>query len=276
MRFPVDNYLTEWNNTAGYSFGDTTSYGFHEGDDINDNGGGDSDLGKPLYAIADGIVVGVHSHSTIPTFGKHFFIQINGAWGTRFVHYAHCNEIFITEGQQVKEGQKVATLGKSGTQYAHCHFAIKTKANGMDTIANTKAQLDDAWEDPIKFIKTYSGSVSQPSDLQKELDKCRIDRDTHWNDLEASKKTIDSLNQQVSQLNAQNSTLSTELISSQNEVKILKPLAEKVPGLKQELAQSNNDRTICLNAQESLNKQIAQLKLGKPKTLWEKILYVLS
>lgn len=51
MRYPVDNYKTEWNGTAGYGFGAKTSYGFHDGVDINDNLGGNSDLGKPLLQL---------------------------------------------------------------------------------------------------------------------------------------------------------------------------------------------------------------------------------
>ncbi len=40
MRYPVNNFKTEWNTTAGNGFGVATSYGFHDGVDINDNGGG--------------------------------------------------------------------------------------------------------------------------------------------------------------------------------------------------------------------------------------------
>lgn len=161
MRYPVDNYKTEWNNNAGYEFGDRTSYGFHDGKDINDNGAGNSDLGKPLYAIAKGKVVGVHRHTI--NFGNHFFIQIDGSWGTRYVHYAHCKDIFVKEGDIVAEGQKVATVGNSGTVYAHCHFAIKKKANGMDTVAYSEAALLDAWEDPISFIEKNMAPTPTPT-----------------------------------------------------------------------------------------------------------------
>lgn len=168
MRYPVDNYLTEWNNSAGYDHGDSTSYGYHDGKDINDSGGGDSDLGKPLYAIAKGKIIGIHNHTV--NFGKHFFLQIDGAWGTRYVHYAHCNEIFVALDQEVEEGQRIATVGKSGTPYAHCHFSIKKKPNWMDTIANTRAYLDEYWEDPITFIEKYKGGDSVTSYKGYDLD----------------------------------------------------------------------------------------------------------
>lgn len=180
MRYPVNNFKTEWNGTAGYGYGDITSYGFHDGVDINDNQGGNSDLGKPLFAIAKGKVVSLHQHTSGSNFGKHFYIQIDGSWGMRYVHYAHCNEIFVVVGQEVTEGQKIATVGNSGTVYAHCHFALKKKANGMDTIATSKAILDDNWEDPIKFIEKYMAPAPTP-DLQKQLDQMRKERDDNHN-----------------------------------------------------------------------------------------------
>ena len=60
MRYPVNNFKTEWNLTAGNPFGQPTSYGFHDGVDINDNGGGNSDLGKDIYAISNGELVYWH------------------------------------------------------------------------------------------------------------------------------------------------------------------------------------------------------------------------
>lgn len=229
----VDNYTTEWNNSAGYDFGDPTSYGFHDGKDINDNRAGDSDLGKSLYAIADGKITGIHQHTTKPTFGKHFFLEINGSYGIRYVHYAHCQDLFIIEGQEVKEGNRIATVGKSGTDYAHCHFAIKKKANGMDTIAKTKAELDDAWEDPIKFIEAnMEPMVTIP---QKELDAIRLRRDELFNENAALKETINNLNTQIQSHQGQ-------ITTSQNEISNLK-------------AQLLNETT----AKETLQQQVNQL-----------------
>lgn len=191
MRYPVTNYKTEWDNHAGYDYGQMTSYGFHDGKDINDNGGGNSDLGKPLYAIADGKIVGVHEHTGQGNFGKHFFLQIDGAWGTRYVHYAHCNKLLIKLDQVVKEGDQVAEVGNTGTVYAHCHFAVKKKANGMDTIATNKALLDDAWEDPIAFVEKY---LQTP---QQVIDQLRAERDKNWNLLVASQEQVGKLGTQI-------------------------------------------------------------------------------
>ena len=152
MIYPVQNFKTEWNGTAGYGFNAKTSYGFHDGVDLNDNQGGNSDLGKPLYAISAGIISTIHKHTT--GFGNHFLLRIEGKWGTRWIHYAHCKDIFVVDGQFVPEGFKIATVGNSGTTYAHCHFACIKKLTNSDNVANTQAELNDLWEDPIKFIET--------------------------------------------------------------------------------------------------------------------------
>ena len=167
MRHPVDNFKENWNTTAGYGFGDPTSYGFHEADDLNNNAGGNADLGQPLYAITNGQISSVHLHNTSPTFGKHLHLKFEIDGKTYWAHYAHCNEIFVKEGDNVTEGQKIATVGNSGTVYAHCHFAIKNQPTGVDGIAKTKADLTK-WESPIKFIEERI-TDSHADDLTKML-----------------------------------------------------------------------------------------------------------
>lgn len=168
MRYPVDNFKTEWNTSAGYEFGDKTDYGFHEADDLNKNGGGNIDLGQPLYAIAKGQITSVHTHTGSPTFGKHLHLKINVGGKDYWVHYAHCNDIFVSEGEIVEEGQKIATVGNTGTIYAHCHFAIKNQPTGIDGLAKVQADLAK-WESPIKFIEKH---------LTAEKKKIEIESDT--------------------------------------------------------------------------------------------------
>lgn len=168
MRYPVDNYKTKWNNTAGYGFGAVTSYGRHDGVDINDNNGGDSDLGQNIYAIAKGKVVYYHKNSH-PNFGfgYHHVYRITGPWGVRWVHNAHVQDNYLTAPADVEEGQAIARVGKSGTQYAHIHFSIfkvdpATLPNGIDTIARNDQQLHEWFEDPIAFIEKWSKYVDPP------------------------------------------------------------------------------------------------------------------
>ena len=124
----------------------------HLGEDWNGKGGGNSDLGDPVYAIANGKV----------SFAK----DVKGGWGNivRIVHtlpsgeqveslYAHCDEIFVKEGETVKKGHKIGTIGTANGQYlAHLHFEIREKV-GMPI---GKGYSDDieGYVNPSKFIYT--------------------------------------------------------------------------------------------------------------------------
>lgn len=210
MRYPVNNFKTEWNVSAGNPFGMKTSYGYHDGVDINDNGGGNSDLGKEIFTIANGELVYWHGAKHPTTgFGYHSVYKITGPWGTRWVHQAHCMADLTPAPAPVAEGQRIARVGNSGTTWAHIHFAVfkvdpATLPNGIDTIAKTQQQLNDWWEDPIAFIEKWMQPVTP--NLQQELDKARKERDENWNkyqnEVQAHSNTRSSLNTAINQLQA--------------------------------------------------------------------------
>lgn len=197
MRYPVNNFKTEWNITAGNPFGAKTGYGYHEGVDINDNDGGNSDLGKEIFAIANGKLKYWHgAKHTNSGFGIHSVYEIEGPWGTRWVHQAHCQEDITQAPKDIVENERIARVGKSGlnpndpSQKAHIHFSIfkvdpATLPNGIDTIAKTEQQLNDWWENPIKFIESQMGAKGEAtvSVSQKELDELIRLRDTRHNAL---------------------------------------------------------------------------------------------
>lgn len=171
MRYPVtaggskQEFDSDW--YVAQSFGKPTTYGFHDGADINlkipVGSTGDIDLGQELKAIAPGKIVYYHysSHpNTVPTFGRHLVLKIDGPWGTRWVHYAHClDQDFVKDTSlNISEGQIIARIGKSGTPYAHLHFSVykvDPVTFGIDNIPNNYTELNQYWEDPIKFIDTW-------------------------------------------------------------------------------------------------------------------------
>lgn len=186
MRFPTDNFETDYNLTAGYGFGQKTSYGFHEANDINMNGGGNIELGQPVYAVADGEITSVHLHIGQNTFGKHLHLKINIDGKDYWVHYAHLNDILVAEGAKVKKGDKLGTIGNTGTTYAHLHFAIKNQPTGVDGIAKTSEDLKK-WENPIEFIKRHFVNEPMVTLPQKELDAIRLRRDELFRESEQLK-----------------------------------------------------------------------------------------
>lgn len=101
----------------------------HLGSDWNGVGGGDSDLGDPVYAVARGKVVEVADHG--------------GGWGNvvRIVHhaggrdveslYAHLDRVDVVAGAMVLRGQPIGTIGTAGGHYpAHLHFELR-RAPGL-------------------------------------------------------------------------------------------------------------------------------------------------
>ena len=122
----------------------------HLGDDWNGVGGGNSDLGDPIYAIGNGYI------SEVKDYG--------GGWGNvlRIVHlkdntlyeslYAHCDTILVKEKQFVKKGDKIATIGNNNGQYlAHLHLEVRDSVHldiGPGYSSDTNGYLD-----PTTFIK---------------------------------------------------------------------------------------------------------------------------
>ena len=181
MRLPIDQ-PHKW--YIAQKFDVKTSYGYHEGEDLNLKTGGNSDLGQPLFAIADGVVTSVHSHTTKPTFGNHVHVKHDGAWGTVWCHFAHCQKVLVKEGNSVKEGQIIAYLGNSGTDSAHLHWAMKLQPTGIDGIAKTKEDLAK-WTNPTEFVEKWNTlPVPQPpmkTYTQAEWQAERDERDKNWN-----------------------------------------------------------------------------------------------
>ena len=162
MRFPIsvngtlEEYERDW--YSAQKFGNKTNYGYHDGEDFNLKSGGDTDIGQPLYAVANGKIAYYHNASHPTTgFGRHLVIECDTTYGKRWYHYAHCQEI-TAQAKTVTEGEVIGKLGKSGTTYAHLHFAVfkvdpSTLRSGIDTIAKTETELNNWWENPFITLK---------------------------------------------------------------------------------------------------------------------------
>lgn len=105
---------------------------YHMGEDWNGLEGGNKDLGKPVYATANGYVVMARDMRS--SWGnlviiRHAYLEDNQV---KFVDsvYAHMDKITTQEGQQVTRGQQVGTIGTAHGQYpAHLHFEIRKNLN---------------------------------------------------------------------------------------------------------------------------------------------------
>lgn len=139
-------------NANGYKDVQPFGKNNHLGSDWNINSGGNSDLGKPIYAISDGYV----------KYAK----NAGASWGNviRIVHtlpngkqyeslYAHCFEILVKSRSWVKKGQKIATIGNCNGKYlAHLHFEIRDDLNMG--IGKGYSKNKEGYLDATAFIKS--------------------------------------------------------------------------------------------------------------------------
>ena len=106
---------------------------WHPGEDWNGRGGGDTDLGDPIYAISHGRVVEFGNFP--PTWGNIVLLEHALPDGSRvWTQYAHLEQIMVSQvGQKVRRGQQIGTMGKGaktpqfpqGRWIAHLHFEIR-------------------------------------------------------------------------------------------------------------------------------------------------------
>ena len=131
----------------------------HFGEDWNGRGGGDSDLNDPIYAIADGVV----TFAADVRVGWGRVVLIRHAYrdpGTGQVkfcdsQYAHLRKLLVKNGDIVKRGQKIGTMGNNRGMYAaHLHFEIRHNL-GIGMWRESVPRNLTNWADPTNFIRKY-------------------------------------------------------------------------------------------------------------------------
>jgi murein DD-endopeptidase MepM/ murein hydrolase activator NlpD len=95
----------------------------HEGIDVGAN------FGNPVRASADGIV----TYSGIkPGFGH--FVQIEHGYGVETL-YAHSSKLHVSNGQKVKRGELIASIGSSGYSTGpHLHYEVRINGIAVDPL----------------------------------------------------------------------------------------------------------------------------------------------
>jgi len=90
--------------------------------------------GTPIAAAADGIVsVAANGGREFSGYGK---IVILDHGNGLFTLYAHCDTLLVKMGQKVKQGEYIATVGRTGRATTdHCHFEIRIAGKKYDPIA---------------------------------------------------------------------------------------------------------------------------------------------
>lgn len=92
----------------------------HTGTDIASN------LGTKIKSSTDGEVVLASEEGD---YGKHLKIQI----GEVSIIYAHCNQLYVKQGDKVTQGQEIAEVGSTGNSTGpHLHFEIRLSEKTID------------------------------------------------------------------------------------------------------------------------------------------------
>jgi len=105
--------------------------GHHTGDDLNGIGGMNTDLGDPVLAVADGLVV--YAGDPSPGWGNIVILAHRRPSGELVQSmYAHLDRIDVSPGELVARGGRVGRVGTAHGSYpAHLHFEIRT-GDGID------------------------------------------------------------------------------------------------------------------------------------------------
>lgn len=85
--------------------------------------------GDSVIAVADGKVM--YSGNSLPGYGNLLIIQHDN---TYLSTYAHNNQLLVKEGTRVKAGQKIATMGDTGTDKVMLHFEIRQRGKPVNPL----------------------------------------------------------------------------------------------------------------------------------------------
>jgi len=107
--------------TVSSAFGDPRGRSSHQGLDIA------APPGTPVRATADGVVIFAGRSDS---YGRLVVLDHGGGWETR---YAHLHRIGVREGDRVRRGREIGTVGRSGNASgAHLHYEVHRHGVAID------------------------------------------------------------------------------------------------------------------------------------------------
>jgi murein DD-endopeptidase MepM/ murein hydrolase activator NlpD len=157
----------------------------HLGEDWDGVGGGDTDLGDPVYAIGDGMVV--FARDCHQGWGNVIIIRhaYRDGLGVRNVDslYGHLQKILVHRGQAVRRGQQIAAIGNAHGLYdAHLHLEVrKNIAIGMSR--DKFAQDFSNYYDPSEFIASHRHLQTSGASYRIAMNTFTYDSRIHWDQL---------------------------------------------------------------------------------------------
>ena len=120
---PVGQRCWRWPASGKVVMKYSTSEGGNKGIDIAGS------RGQPVYAAGAGKVVYVGNQ--LRGYGNLVMIKHNEDYITA---YAHNDKLLVNNGQSVKIGQQIATMGSSDADSVRLHFQLRYKATAIDPL----------------------------------------------------------------------------------------------------------------------------------------------
>ena len=132
----------------------------HLGDDWDGDGGGNTDLGDPIYACGAGVVVlagNMHMGWGNVIMVRHCFREPAEGNVIKTVDslYGHLDSILVRLGQPVERGQQIGTMGTAfGLYDAHLHFEVRKNIN-IGMYRSMFARDYSNYYDPTAFVTSH-------------------------------------------------------------------------------------------------------------------------
>lgn len=159
-------------------FAESYSLGIHPGEDWNGNGGGHTDKGQPVYAVASGCVLSARDEGALwgnAVVVSHRYLENNLVKRVDSL-YAHLDSLEVKVGQRVARREQLGTIGDGhGAFLSHLHLELRResmKDRAVTYWPSTHGQ-DVAWvrehyEDPTDFI-TARRELPVPASMSSVL-----------------------------------------------------------------------------------------------------------
>ncbi|MFN7929760.1 MAG: peptidoglycan DD-metalloendopeptidase family protein [Blastocatellia bacterium] len=144
-------------------FAEVYSLGLHPGEDWNGTGGKDTDLGQPVYAVANGRVVFASNCGRLwgnVVVIEHTFYENYEKKKIRSL-YAHLLEINTRVGEGVKRRQRIAAIGQDPEKNYNPHLHLELRWDDLSpTYWPSSNGKDQAWvrehyAEPSSFIAAH-------------------------------------------------------------------------------------------------------------------------
>lgn len=165
-------------------FAENYELGIHPGEDWNGNGGGNTDLGQDVHAVANGRVTFAQNcgrlWGNVITIEHHFYE--NHERRKIISLYAHLNEIKVNEGALVQRRQVIATIGQDPDKLfaAHLHLELRWDDSLSPTYWPSSNGKDEAWVK--EHYATPSAFINEHRKLfvpQKEAKLMIVDQESY-------------------------------------------------------------------------------------------------